>query len=229
MANFRTKREPHGSGHVLNSLATQQLQPSFAVYNLKWYSWILLFRKKCLVCTFSIQNTSVSNVNIWLYVHSSLSLTRGFIIKVFETLSCQGVSVWIYKVPDKFSKCLQIFHEIWIISWIFFLTAVAMHSVNYVNSCSNEIKHHLQNIRRCNSTVVVITSHKNIEIHTAHTIVSWPNREQWVIFHTSDLMMMIRQSTPPTKTVWAVLPAADSTLTLRLFQQVAVRKPLYVN
>ena len=36
--------------------------------------------------------------------------------------------------------------------------------------------------------------HKNIERHTAHTIVSWPNPKQWVIIHTSDLMMIIRQS-----------------------------------
>ena len=36
--------------------------------------------------------------------------------------------------------------------------------------------------------------HKNIERHTAHTIVSWPNTKQWIIVHTSDLMMIIRQS-----------------------------------
>ena len=35
---------------------------------------------------------------------------------------------------------------------------------------------------------------KNIERHTADTIVSWPNPRQWVIFHTSDLMMIIRRS-----------------------------------
>ena len=35
---------------------------------------------------------------------------------------------------------------------------------------------------------------KNTERHTAHTIVSWPNPKQWVIVHTSDLMMIIRQS-----------------------------------
>ena len=35
---------------------------------------------------------------------------------------------------------------------------------------------------------------KNIERHTAHTIVSWPNPKQWMIVHTSDLMMMIKQS-----------------------------------
>ena len=34
---------------------------------------------------------------------------------------------------------------------------------------------------------------KYIERHTADTIVSWPNPKQWVIVHTSDLMM-IRQS-----------------------------------
>ena len=36
--------------------------------------------------------------------------------------------------------------------------------------------------------------YKNIERHTAHTIVSWPNPKQWIIVHTSDLMMIIRQS-----------------------------------
>ena len=35
---------------------------------------------------------------------------------------------------------------------------------------------------------------KNTERHTAHTIVSWPNPKQWVIVHTSDLMMIIKQS-----------------------------------
>ena len=36
--------------------------------------------------------------------------------------------------------------------------------------------------------------HANIQRHTAHTIVSWPNQKQWVIVHTSDLMMITRQS-----------------------------------
>ena len=36
--------------------------------------------------------------------------------------------------------------------------------------------------------------HKNIERHTAHAIVSWHNPKQWIIVHTSDLMMIIRQS-----------------------------------
>ena len=35
---------------------------------------------------------------------------------------------------------------------------------------------------------------KKIERHTADTIVSWPNPKQWVIFHTSDSMKIIRQS-----------------------------------
>ena len=39
-----------------------------------------------------------------------------------------------------------------------------------------------------------ISSRKYTERHTAHTIVSWPNRKQWVTVHTSDLMMIIRQS-----------------------------------
>ena len=38
----------------------------------------------------------------------------------------------------------------------------------------------------------IIWTNKNIERHTAHTIVSWPNPKQGVIVHTSD-MMIIRQ------------------------------------
>ena len=36
--------------------------------------------------------------------------------------------------------------------------------------------------------------YKNIERHTVDTIVSWPSPQQWVIVHTSDLIMIIRQS-----------------------------------
>ena len=39
----------------------------------------------------------------------------------------------------------------------------------------------------------LISKNKNIERHTADTIVSWPNPNQWIIIHTSDLMMIIRQ------------------------------------
>ena len=35
-------------------------------------------------------------------------------------------------------------------------------------------------------------SYKNIVRHTAHTIVSWPNPKQWLMIHTSGLMMIIR-------------------------------------
>ena len=34
-------------------------------------------------------------------------------------------------------------------------------------------------------------SRKNIVKHTAHTIVSWPNPKQWLMVHTSGLMMVI--------------------------------------
>ena len=36
----------------------------------------------------------------------------------------------------------------------------------------------------------VSSPNKNIERHTAQTIVSWPNPKQWIIVHTSDLMMI---------------------------------------
>ena len=51
-------------------------------------------------------------------------------------------------------------------------------------------------IRFCTKTtyIMYVDDHKNIERHTADTIVSWPNPKQWVIVHTSNLMIIIRQS-----------------------------------
>ena len=40
----------------------------------------------------------------------------------------------------------------------------------------------------------LLFAYKNIERHTADTIFSWPNPKQWVKVHTSDLIMIIRQS-----------------------------------
>ena len=37
----------------------------------------------------------------------------------------------------------------------------------------------------------IIVPHKNLVRHTAHTIVSWPNPQQWLMIHPSDLMMII--------------------------------------
>ena len=63
-----------------------------------------------------------------------------------------------------------------------------MKSCNFYNYADDNF------VSRSSPDVNVILSNKNIERHTADTIVSWPNPKQWVIVHTSDLMMMIRQS-----------------------------------
>ena len=46
----------------------------------------------------------------------------------------------------------------------------------------------------CTHILYSVSFFKNTKRHTAHTIVSWPNPKQWVIVHTPDLMMIIRQS-----------------------------------
>ena len=50
------------------------------------------------------------------------------------------------------------------------------------------------NISRAFVPVCQSYGYTDIERHTADTIVLWPNPKQWVIVHTSDLMMIIRQS-----------------------------------
>ena len=62
--------------------------------------------------------------------------------------------------------------------------------ISYLAGHNNEIYVY---VRKQNQNIKE-HSHKNIERRTAHTIVSWPNPKQWVVVHTSDLMMIIRQS-----------------------------------
>ena len=47
-------------------------------------------------------------------------------------------------------------------------------------------------IDRIQATTMV---YKNIVRHSAHNIVSRPNPKQWLVTHTFDVMMIIRQST----------------------------------
>ena len=47
----------------------------------------------------------------------------------------------------------------------------------------------------CGTVCCAEKNQKNIEKHTAHTIVSLPNPKQWQMGHTSKSMMIIRSST----------------------------------
>ena len=49
-----------------------------------------------------------------------------------------------------------------------------------------------QIVDRCKQATSHHLNQKNIVRHTTHTIVSWPNPKQWLMIHTSGLMMIIR-------------------------------------
>ena len=73
------------------------------------------------------------------------------------------------------------------ISLIFFLRAVK----------NDTTLVHSNNGLALNRRQAVFWTNKNIHVarHTAHTIVPWPNPKQWLMIHTSHLIMMIRWST----------------------------------
>ena len=62
------------------------------------------------------------------------------------------------------------------------------------------LQKHLLNFFTSHSYLTGVTAaalkyvRKNIEWHTAHTIVSWPFTKRWQLGHTSDLMMIIRSN-----------------------------------
>ena len=55
----------------------------------------------------------------------------------------------------------------------------------------------------------VTNTNKNLRRHTAHTIVSWPNFKQWIIVHTSDLMMIMK-----TKYIYIIFQASQGKLVI---------------
>ena len=73
------------------------------------------------------------------------------------------------------------------------------HHIHSILNCTNLNDHmwiwyydtYLWNFISVSTTI----SNKNIERHTAHTIVSRPNPKQWQMGHTSDLIMIMRYST----------------------------------
>ena len=61
--------------------------------------------------------------------------------------------------------------------------------IKWVVTPFNKNQHYMKK-----QSILYLVIHKNIVRHTAHTIAQWPNPKQWIIVHTSDLTMIIRQS-----------------------------------
>ena len=61
----------------------------------------------------------------------------------------------------------------------------------FADPCNSSLQISLIKGMKARSAFVNWT-YENIERHTADTIGSWTNPKQWVIVHTSDLMMIIR-------------------------------------
>ena len=79
--------------------------------------------------------------------------------------------------------------------YICFLFVCLLFCVAYFLYLFSSSKNSSVHLAVCNTFTIFLSSyHKNIKRHTGDTIVSWPNPKQWVIVHTSDLMMIIRQS-----------------------------------
>ena len=82
------------------------------------------------------------------------------------------------------------------VTWITKLIFTWLTKLSCIDYICEIVLIHLQSLCNWGSSYWKSTEslHKNIERHTAHTIVSWPNTKQWVIVHTYDLMMIIKQS-----------------------------------
>ena len=121
-----------------------------------------------------------------------LKFPRGKWVKVNLNMCCVfSVVVLIYWITwngQLLKDSILSFSIVWYVfileSWKMIMKPVAL----MLNKCWCYIYSYIFG----NSFVVWIQ--KNIDRHTKYTIVSWTNPKQWILVHTSDLMMIIRQS-----------------------------------
>ena len=120
-----------------------------------------------------------------------------------KNIHSSGTKVMMEKIP-MVVQMIHIVHARKIhASWISWIMNVILQNVMCVDSVLIAniclFMASLRSFSQCGPPKMTLMAakcgYKNIETHTAHSIVSWPNPKQWIIVHTSDLMMMmIRQS-----------------------------------
>ena len=112
-------------------------------------------------------------INLYIYINITMSIL--FDIKEYSTYGF----VWsIYTYPSGL--------------WLLVCPRVSKRTLVDMDQIDLAKQH--KNITHSVGITLDICYKKNIERHTADIIVSWPNPKQWVIVHTSDLMLIIRQS-----------------------------------
>ena len=114
------------------------------------------------------------------YWHTTLSLVCSW----FNTLRPRGSR---HHLADDIFKYIFLNENVWILINIL-LKFIPKGPINNIPALVQ-----MMAWRRPRQQAIIWTD-KNIERHTAHTILSWPNPKQWRIVHTSNLMMIIRQS-----------------------------------
>ena len=82
-------------------------------------------------------------------------------------------------------------HLTFSIDWTFVTILIKIKKLFHKNASENIVYKMVAILsmgRWINYTNLIVVFHKNIERHTAHTIVSWPNPKQWVIVHVRYLL-----------------------------------------
>ena len=155
------------SGHWCHAYWAEKfyMAPSLCVTNMIWILMPGIGQRTRHRCT-------VSYIYIYIYIQSSAIITRSN-ISWYWTRHCRNKVEYQWEAePTKHTPYLVMTGEQWDVF----------------------CEYSGENWARYNGTALYICIYKNIERNTADSIVSWPNPKQWVIVHTSDLIMMITQS-----------------------------------
>ena len=140
---------------------------------------------------FSSQRTN--EAGFLFYVNQHFELTVDWFLRGHNTLVIQHWGRYrMAAISDDIFKCISLNQNSCILMTIS-LKFVPQGLINNTPALVQIMAWHRSSLQ-WRKPVICAVAHKNIERHTAHTTVSWPYPKQWVIVHTSDLMMIIRQS-----------------------------------
>ena len=145
---------------------------------------------------------SCTNPSIYLYnTFFSKIFIKDTLYLTHEAEVCRVLCSWTDLYSVNIFKIWKLFHgfrveTVWTTAWVWHQQASwcsrTTRRLGFSSGKNTVI--HIFRIDKLISPLRKVSFQKNIKRHTTHTIVSWPNPKQWIIVHTSDLMMIIRQS-----------------------------------
>ena len=154
----------------------------------RYHKWLLLqLERFCIYFTLS-QDLLLSKLpsgrwsvytNMYLYIYILFSYSRNYYNFTMVILYINMDAIWLKGIEGSRERVIHLQNSV--------IAGPGQWGMRDPRDCA-----HIQHMDPALGHDE-LKNHIDIERHTALTIVSWPNPKQWIMVHTSDLMMISRQ------------------------------------